>query len=311
MPLFSVVIPLYNKEESIARTLRSVLAQTDSDFEIILVNGGSTDNSVANAKKVMDSRIMFHEMKNLGVSATRNFGVEKASGDLIAFLDADDVWETRHLAVIRRLHSDFPDAALYATSYRQEYREDHIVTPDFGKIPENWCGIVDDFFSSSMQHRIAWTSAVAVPKKRFEAVGGFNPEYAIGEDTDLWIRLALSGHVAFCNVPTAIHKLDAENRAGNKPVVQKKFAAFTEFSEEERWLPSLKKFIDLYRVEFALKHRVAGAVSTSENYLSNVDPANIPARTQLLLKLPVWMLRQLYSFKKFLERKKIMTSAYR
>lgn len=310
MPLFSVVIPLYNKEKSIARALRSVLAQTDGDFEIILVNDGSNDNSVAQSKKVSDARIRFFETRNQGVSAARNFGVEKASGDLIAFLDADDTWEPSHLQVLRQLHADFPEAALHATSYDLFYGEGQRVRPHFGKIPDNWCGILDDFFAASMTHRIAWTSAVAVPKAIFEAVGGFNPSYAIAEDTDLWIRLALRGPVAFCNQVTATHRLDAENRASHRPVIGKNIATFDDYTEAEGMNPSLKRYLDLYRTEFALKLRVAGEIEASRHYMAKVDKRNIPRKTKVLLALPVRLLRWLYAVKKFLERKKIRTSAY-
>lgn len=311
MPLFSVIVPLYNKEATIVRALRSILAQEEADFEIILVNDGSTDGSVAQAKKVDDPRILFFETKNRGVSATRNLGAEKATGELLAFLDADDTWEPQHLTVLKQLHHDFPESALLATSYKIFYKEGHSVTPQFDKLPNGWCGVVDDFFASSMIYRIAWTSAVAVPKGHFQKTGGFNTDFAIGEDTDLWIRLALSGPVAFCNLPSATHRLDAQNRAGKRPIAAVSHATFTGYEADEQKRPSLKRFVDLYRVEFALRHRVAGQVNTAQRYLAAVDKNNIPGRTRLLLSLPVGLLKVLFSLKKFLERNGIVVSAYR
>lgn len=85
MPKISVVIPLYNKEKSIASTLRTVLNQTFSDYEIVIVNDGSTDYSVAEAGKVQDDRIRLIHQQNAGVSAARNRGIEEAKGELIAF----------------------------------------------------------------------------------------------------------------------------------------------------------------------------------------------------------------------------------
>ncbi len=311
MPLFSVIVPLFNKEATIVRALRSILAQEETDFEIILVNDGSTDGSVAQAKKVDDPRIRFFETKNRGVSAARNLGAEKATGDVLAFLDADDTWEPHHLTVLKQLYHDFPGSVLLATSYSIFYREGHVVTPDFDNLPNGWCGVLDDFFATSLIYRVAWTSAVAVPKDAFLSSGGFNTAFAIGEDTDLWIRLALSGPVAFCNLPSATHRLDAQNRAGKRPIASIPHATFTGYEAEEQKRPSVKRFVDLYRIEFALKHRVAGRVDIAKQYLEAVDPAHIPWRTELLLALPIGVLKGLYAVKKFLEKNRMLVSAYR
>ena len=96
--MISVVIPLYNKEKSIASTLRTVLNQTFSDYEIVIVNDGSTDGSVEEIEKVQDDRIRLVHQPNAGVSAARNRGIEEAKGELNAFLDADDEWKPDYLA---------------------------------------------------------------------------------------------------------------------------------------------------------------------------------------------------------------------
>ena len=93
--MISVVIPLYNKEKQIKRTLQSVLTQTFQDFEIVIVNDGSTDNSTIEVEKIKDSRIRLIHQENAGVSAARNKGIEEAKYELIAFLDADDEWKSK------------------------------------------------------------------------------------------------------------------------------------------------------------------------------------------------------------------------
>ena len=95
--MISVVIPLYNKEHQIAETLRSVLEQTFQDFEVVIVDDGSTDKSSEEALKIRDPRIRFVRQENAGVSAARNRGIEEARFDLIAFLDADDRWKPEYL----------------------------------------------------------------------------------------------------------------------------------------------------------------------------------------------------------------------
>ena len=93
--MFPVVIPLYNKEVYIKNTLNSVLAQTIKDFEIIVVNDGSTDKSAEVVKSLSDPRIRLINQVNAGVSVARNRGINEAKADLIAFLDGDDEWKTK------------------------------------------------------------------------------------------------------------------------------------------------------------------------------------------------------------------------
>lgn len=116
--MISVVIPLYNKEKQIAKTLQTVLNQTYQDFEIVIVNDGSTDGSVDEVKKFLNPRIRLINQKNGGVSAARNRGIEEAKGEYIAFLDADDLWDIDHLEVLYQLILAYPKNGAYATAYR-------------------------------------------------------------------------------------------------------------------------------------------------------------------------------------------------
>src|SRR4051812_32162135 len=97
MAFFSVIIPLYNKANYIENTIKSVLNQTFTDFEIIVVNDESTDESETIVLGFNDKRIQLFNQKNQGVSVARNHGIEKAKGKLVAFLDADDYWFHNHL----------------------------------------------------------------------------------------------------------------------------------------------------------------------------------------------------------------------
>lgn len=308
----SVVIPLYNKEKSIARTLRSVLAQTFADFEVIVVNDGSTDNSRQAARSISDPRIAIYDTENQGVSAARNFGCARAKGDYIAFLDADDTWLPDHLEDLHRLFMRHPGCGLYATSYERDYGKGRTIIPRFTGIPKNFEGIVADFFGSSMTYRLAWTSAVAIPKNIWQEAGGFDTAITLGagEDTDLWVRLALRYPVAFCNRITACHRLDAENRVSHADTLRRRFADFRKFAGAEKENTSLKRFLDRYRAEYALKHKLAGDEAAFRFYRDGIDNGNISRKTRLLLKLPAFLLKGLYRFKKGMENGGIATSAY-
>lgn len=313
MPLFSVIIPLFNKENFIETTLKSALNQTFSDFEILIINDGSTDKSEEKVLNFNDNRIRYFSKENEGVSATRNFGIEKANGEIIAFLDADDYWYPNHLQNLFQLYNQFPECGLYCTNYERFYNSYKIVKPFFVAIPEfPWKGIVKDFFKSSYIDRIAWTSAVAIPKIVLNQVGCFDTKITLGagEDTHLWLRIALKYKVAFDTEISSRHVLDAENRISLSNTLKRKFAKFDEFKDEEKTNLSLKKYLDLYRLEFAIKHKLAGDLTTFNYYIENIDRKNIPFRTKILISLPVSILQKLFSIKKYLERKNILFSVY-
>ena len=313
MPLFSVIIPLFNKENFIETTLKSAFNQTFSDFEILIINDGSTDKSEEKVLNFNDNRIRYFSKENEGVSATRNLGIERANGEIIAFLDADDYWYPNHLQNLFQLYNQFPECGLYCTNYERFYNTNKIVKPFFVAIPEfSWKGIVKDFFKSSYIDRIAWTSAVAIPKIVFNKVGCFDTKITLGagEDTHLWLRIALKYKVAFDTEISSRHVLDAENRISLSNTLKRKFAKFDEFKEEEKTNWSLKKYLDLYRLEFAIKHKLAGDLTTFNYYIENIDRKNIPFKTKILISFPVSILQKLFSIKKYLERKNILFSVY-
>ena len=118
MPFFSVIIPLYNKAPYVAKTIESVLRQTFSDYELMVIDNGSTDGSGDIVAKYSDPRLQIHRIEeNAGVSNARNKGVELTSAPYITFLDADDWWEPSFLEEMARLIEKHPSAGIYGTSY--------------------------------------------------------------------------------------------------------------------------------------------------------------------------------------------------
>jgi glycosyltransferase involved in cell wall biosynthesis len=313
MVLISVVIPLYNKGSHIKSTLESILAQSYQNFEIIVVNDGSTDKSESEVLKLDDTRIKYFKTENQGVSQARNFGMEKATGSLIAFLDADDYWFPNHLEDLHFLYQKYPEAGFFATNYEFYYSEKRIEYPQFLDItPDFEHGIVKDFFKSSYLYRLTWTSAVAIPKTVIDQVGGFDPNITLGagEDVDYWIRVALKHKVAFHNRISARYKMDGENRISHSNTLKRKFAKLDSFKNEEANNYWLRKYLDLYRAEFALKFKLAGDKKQFLFYKNALTPANISLKTRILLEMPASVLRLLYKFKKSLENKGFMVNAY-
>lgn len=208
-PLISIVIPLYNKEQQIGATIESVLRQTYRNFEIIVINDGSTDRSLDVVRNIQDSRIRIFSQSNGGVSVARNHGIEKSEGEYIAFLDADDEWHGNYLESQVKLIGKYPECGVFACAY--EYKdENNVIIPAVyrGIRFVEQTGILDNYFEvASKSAPPIWTSAVMVRKRCFENIGGFMPGVATGEDLLLWARLAASCKIAFNRTPLAQYNL--------------------------------------------------------------------------------------------------------
>lgn len=203
--MISVVIPVFNKRDTLVRALKSVLRQTYQKFEVLVVNDGSTDDSVSVIKGIQDARIRLIEQPNSGVSVARNRGVESATYELIAFLDADDEWLPELLERLLQLRLDFPNVKLWGSSY-------YFNNPRIGRRPAllvgklaRFRGRFDDYFDiASKSEPPIWTSAVLVEKTAILSIGGFPPGVRAGEDLLTWARIAHKYGVAYYAIPLAI-----------------------------------------------------------------------------------------------------------
>lgn len=186
--MFSVVIPLYNKESSIKKTIQSVLEQSFKDFEIIIVNDGSTDNSLAVVEEINDDRIKIINQENQGVSAARNKGIEKARFDWISFLDGDDLWLPEKLMVMSQAIIAHPDVKWLIHAF-DSVRNEVERTPN----NYNFNGVLEDVLFDLKNKLKIQTSAVTVNKNCFsDANIHFRVGYNTSEDREVWYKLAFS-----------------------------------------------------------------------------------------------------------------------
>jgi glycosyltransferase involved in cell wall biosynthesis len=303
MMLFSVVIPLYNKANHISATLNSIINQSFTDFEIIIVNDGSTDDSLDIANSFSDERINIYSTENNGVSYARNFGIEKAKTDYIVFIDADDIWKPHHLEDLKILQENFPDCGMYAKAYIRKDKKFEIPCI-YKDIPntKNWTGILDDYFNNSMINSIALTSAVMIPKRVFDSIGNFNETYNSGEDIDLWVRIALQFPVAFYNKVSVVHSLDADNKITKSSISTRQLNDFDAFKANETSNPSLKRYLDLNRYALAMQFKFKNNTKKSQAYLKNIDRNNLSKFQKLSLQLPTFLLRVLIKFRNLLRQ---------
>ncbi len=252
--MFSVVIPLYNKSRYIEKAVRSVLAQTCANFELIIVDDGSTDDGLAQIEAIEDDRIHIVLQQNKGVSVARNNGVETAKYDYIAFLDADDWWDVRFLEAMKNVITAYPLAGLYAANYYSV--KNGVNRPAVIGVPESFqSGYIDyfDVYSKTFWAPVNCSYAV-IKKNVFVEEKGFQPSLKMGEDLDLWLRVALRYKVGYLNQFLAYSNQDAETSqralGAEKRWKKEEHVIFnlTYLNEFENQLPALKYLLDGLRL---------------------------------------------------------------
>lgn len=206
----SIVIPLYNKERQIEGTLKSVLNQTFSDFEIVVVDDGSTDRSANIVKSINDHRIRLIQQPNSGVSAARNRGIEEAKTDLIALLDGDDEWKSNYLETQVELIRKYPQCDVFCCNYEFRDLEYHITSTTIRKLPfDGSDGLLDNYFEvASCSHPPISSISIIVRKSAIQAVGGFPVGIKSGEDLLTWAKLAVRFQIAYSTKPLAVVVFD-------------------------------------------------------------------------------------------------------
>lgn len=226
-PRYSVVMPVYNKGPHLHRSVSSVLRQSETDFELIIVDDASTDDGVRQVEAMDDPRVrvLRRDGPGPGASPARNLGVANTAGGWLTFLDADDEWRDDFLRTVTEAREAFPDACMVSTGWvkkepggaRSEnayYRAHHARGPHAYRLGE--------YLANATRGAIpVWTSVAAVDRATLVAAGGFpEGEHALrGEDEDTWLRIMLEGgQAAWAPGPGATYHRDAVNRITRKEV---------------------------------------------------------------------------------------------
>lgn len=212
IPAVSVVVPLYNKEPYIAGGLNSILNQTSQDFEVIVVDDGSTDRGPEIVKEFRDPRIRLIQQENKGVSAARNQGIKAARSELIAFLDADDEWLPSFIETILRLRALYPHAGLYGTAYEVHY-PGSIVQKVYDKSKGE--RLLSSYFGALVKFESAIfnSSSLAAPKDVLIKFGCFPLGVKWNEDGTLWGKIALQYTIAYSPEICSIYRQYTENNS--------------------------------------------------------------------------------------------------
>jgi glycosyltransferase involved in cell wall biosynthesis len=242
--VFSIILPLYNKAKYIEKAVFSIHAQTFNDFELIVVDDGSTDDGLTvlrDAIRSIESKLekgifdyTIVEQTNQGVSVARNNGVKIAKYQYIAFLDADDWWEATYLEEMHNLIKKYPSSSIYGCSYYKVKRGTNI-RANIGVDTDFQDGLIDYFkvYAKTMYMPL-WTGATIVRSDVFRLENGFKPKLKGGEDFELWVRIAHKFGVAFLNKPLAYYNQDvdiATRAVGSKLYEPEEHVIFCDFGD--------------------------------------------------------------------------------
>lgn len=186
-------MPLFNKRHYVGDSLAGVARQSFSDFEIIVVDDGSTDDGASVVKALNLPNLKLITQANAGVSAARNRCLAEASSEFVAFLDADDIWREDHLKHLWGLHLACPDARLLANSFLEV---SSVTGRNIASVRTTYRGVADFIAEAAAGRSWVFTSAAMVRRESCLSLGGFQVGESRGEDIDLWIRMGLRFPVA-------------------------------------------------------------------------------------------------------------------
>lgn len=310
-PLISVVIPLYNKAKFVSETLESVLQQDYSNLEILVVNDASTDYSLEVIKTYSDSRIkIINNETNQGLSASRNIGIKKSKGDLIALLDADDTWAPHYLSIINALYQKFPNQVFYGTDFLEIFSKKGAfrTQKNINKTDNNAFVIVSDFFEASKSQAILCPSSMVINKK-IASDHMFNKAVTYAEDVDFYIRFFTNNSLAYFNKPLVFKKANISNQ-------------ITRLSISNRQIPNLNSLQEKYGIEtesfltyinnkrymYAYRLKLEGS---DFSFLSHhIDFNRLNTKQKIALKAPKLIMLVLNSMKQILLKLNIKFKTY-
>lgn len=228
-PKISVVIPLYNKEKSIARTIESILNQTLHDFELVIVDDGSTDKSIDVVRDFKDDRIVLIQQKNAGPGAARNTGVRNAKADWIVFLDADDENLPDSLEFFSEMIEEYPEADIFDTGKYLRRGEELMK----GNHPiEGW---VKNPMKECFFLRVLPGAGFSVFRKTLLEQCPYNEKIRRFEDAELLLRLLDGAKVYSSNKITSIHDFNYAEASRPRKNVEEDYFAYLDFNISGFW----------------------------------------------------------------------------
>jgi glycosyltransferase involved in cell wall biosynthesis len=310
MAFFTVIIPLYNKEKYIENAIKSVLNQTFTDFNLVIVNDCSTDKSVEIASKyISDTVEIIHHKKNAGLAAARNSGIKNTNSNYITYLDADDLWKPTFLESIFQLIQNFPEARIFGTNYEEiwgtviknPHNGSEILTVDF-------TGYIN-FFKINVKQGIYTHGSVCFHKEVYEKVGFYNEKINFSEDLDFNIRANYNFKLAYDNSVQMNYFMQTENQLTQSSLLNKTIPDFDSYENWSKNDSDLKKYLDFERYVLGKRLKKNNDLRWKK-MIATIDSRNLNWKQNVLLKMPSLVLNTLDKLKLFLLKLGIKTSTY-
>jgi glycosyltransferase involved in cell wall biosynthesis len=310
MSFFTVIIPLYNKEKYIENAIESVLNQTFTDFELVIIDDFSSDKSAAIASTFESEKVqlIYHE-KNCGLSASRNTGIKNANSNYITFLDADDLWKPTFLESIFQLIQNFPEARIFGTNY-EEVWDAVIKNPCNGSeiLAIDFKGYIN-FFKINVKQGIYNHGSVCFHKEVFEKVGYYNEDIGFSEDLDFNIRANYNFKLAYNNSVQMSYFMQTENQLTQSSLFNKTIPDFDSYENWAKTNSDLKKYLDFERYVLGKRLKKNNDLRWKK-MMATIDSRNLNWKQNILLKMPSFILNLIDKLKLFLLKLGIKTSTY-
>ena len=305
----SIVIPVFNKEAYLIETITSVLQQTYSSFELLLINDGSTDASLNIMRSFEDTRIRIIDQKNHGLSKTRNRGVAEAQYELIALLDADDLWLPNHLKHLVELSENFPEAQLFATGYQELFNSGKTVKPKLNTAHKHPY-ILTDFFTESLYQPLIIPSALAFTKASFNTLAGFNEQTTYSEDVDFLIRAHLEFQTAFHPEITCTYRTEVPGQISSQKKSELQAPKFGKLLREHPDHQSLRIYIHTKRYFLCIFYKTEGRKDLFKKLKAKLDTSVLNKKQRFLLHAPRILLVSIRKVKIFFLKRGIRLTAF-
>lgn len=312
-PRFSIIVPLYNKAPYVRKALDSIVSQTFTDWECIIVDDGSTDGSLDVVRDFVrndgmsrlrlnepltlnDGRLTILGQLNAGVAAARNNGVAKSHGEYVCFLDADDWWEPTYLEEMSQLIGAYPDAGLYGCDYYYVKNGKMKIYPKNAEGYIDYCKVYTDCKAMPIH-----PNGAIIPRNVFDEIGGFNPSIKMGEDFILFMQIVLKYKVAFLNKQLVYFNQDADPKWRaitklHKPEHHMLWYV-SHWEEIERTNAAYEAMIDMLRVKSLLPYWLSDEYhDAAAAELKKVDWSKQPKNLKTQYEKPIWIIKAKRSF---------------
>ncbi|MFT4838274.1 MAG: glycosyltransferase involved in cell wall biosynthesis [Nonlabens sp.] len=284
------------------QAVNSVLSQEYTNFDLLIINDGSTDQSLELVELIKSDRILIRSQKNQGVSTTRNHAVQFArenNYDNIAFLDADDYWRPDHLSLLALLFTKFPAAQAVASNYKLK-RSNNILETKWSHFENENEQLLEHFFEHNFLNSIFTCSTLMIKTEAIEKVGLFNKRLTHFEDIDWFVRIGMNLNVAFSFQVTAIIDEAAENRSDQTDMKNRSLPDFSTYEDEIQKHKGLEKYLDLNRFSIALAYRMENDIRNATLYQQKINLKNLNSKQQKLLLMSRLKLKSLKRTQKIL-----------